>query len=64
MKTYLEHNPITNDGIGGIEYLIHGIGHLISLIDKIVEKHKGWDAVAQTRGGIGPRLEFFAMNFI
>ena len=50
-------SPITNDGIGGIEYLKDGIGQLIQLIDTIVENHSAWGINEQTRGGIGLRLQ-------
>ena len=52
----LAQSPITEGGIGGIEYLKHGIDVLIYLIDEIVEKHSAWNVVQQTRGGIGQRL--------
>ena len=47
-------NPITEDGIGGVEYLKDGIGQLIKLIDDVVVAHDSWGIIEQTRGGIGP----------
>ena len=44
--------PITNDGIGGVEYLKNGIDELIRLNDQIVQKFKSWTIVDQTRGSL------------
>ena len=41
-----------------------GIGHLIQLIDNIVVKHHAWGIIEQTRGGIGPWLQFVAGFFV
>ena len=46
-------SPITNDGIGGIEYLKQGIDEIIRLISAVVKKHGKWSYVEQTRGGLG-----------
>ena len=45
-------NPITYDGIGGIEYLTNGIEEIIRLIDLNVRYHDKWTYEQQTRGGI------------
>ena len=46
-------SPITNDGIGVIEYLKQGIDEIIKLISAVVLKHDKWTYVHQTRGGLG-----------
>ena len=51
-KPYLVNGPVTNNGIGGVEYLKRGVDELIRLIDEIVINNTGWTEEQQTRGGI------------
>jgi len=44
--------PVTNNGIGGVEYLKKGVDELIRLIDEIVTDNNLWTEEQQTRGGI------------
>ena len=54
---HLAQTPITEDGIAGVEYLKDGISQLIKLIDEVVDTHKAWGILEQTRGGIGPGFQ-------
>ena len=51
-------SPITNDGIGGIEYLKPWIDELIRLIDAVVKSNDKWSYVHQTRAGLGYGWDF------
>ena len=51
-KAYSVQSPVTNNGIGGVEYLKRGVDELIRLIDEIVTKNDKWTEEQQTRGGI------------
>ena len=42
-------NPITTDGVGGIEYLRQGISVLIEQIDEVVADHPEWSRAYQVR---------------
>lgn len=44
--------PVTDGGIGGVEYLKQGVDKLIELIDSIVIMNNKWVQEKQTRAGI------------
>ena len=46
-------SPITNDGIGVIEYLKQGIDELVRLITAVVKSNYKWSYIHQTRAGLG-----------
>ena len=45
-------NPITKDGIGGLDYLGHSIELIIKSIDSVSGLHFGFSDDQKTRGGI------------
>ena len=51
-KFCLALNPITDNGVGGVEYLKKGVDELIRLIDQIAVKFDNWSEEEQTRGGM------------
>ena len=61
---YLAQTPITDDGIAGVEYLKDGISQLIKLIDEVVDTHKAWGILQQTRGGIGSGFPYSKSSLI
>ena len=50
--------PITEGGIGGVEYLKDGIDKLIQLMDKFVVKYYAWNTIEQTRAGLGLGFQY------
>ena len=51
-KLFLDRNPITNNGVGGVEYLKHGVDELVKLIDQITDRYQDWTEKQQMRAGI------------
>ena len=51
-RSFLVQGPVTNNGIGGVEYLKKGVEELINLIDQIVIRNDKWTEEQQTRAGI------------
>ena len=52
LKPFLVQNPVTDNGIGGVEYLKKGVDELINLIDQMVIMYDKWTEEQQTRAGI------------
>ena len=51
-KLFLVNDPITYNGVGGVEYLKQGVDELVRLIDQTSDQFPYWTVKQQTRGAI------------